>query len=214
MQTVAIRSPEHLNALTTAFSPSHGVAPCAERPCTASRIASTPFACTPTWRLVGSPVIAKSPMNPPSTSASDRRGCPPPRTPRPRRSQGGGGRPPGRGDRRGPAASRPAHPSCRRRRGRTAGRRRCGARTARGRLEPRRYGRAGPASAPSAGPTSAIVTGSPRDSVWAASMSFDSSQPLDEPGGSAAAPPRSRCRRRSVAGRGRVRPCSHRRFRR
>ena len=57
-------------AFTTALSPSHGVAPCAARPWTSRRIARTPFAWTPTWRLVGSPVIAKSPRNPPSTRAS------------------------------------------------------------------------------------------------------------------------------------------------
>ena len=60
-------------ALTTALSPSHGVAPCAERPRTCRRTASTPFAWTPTWRLVGSPVIAKSPMKPCSTRASEPR---------------------------------------------------------------------------------------------------------------------------------------------
>ena len=60
-------------ALTTALSPSHGVAPCAERPRTLRRTASTPLACTPTWRLVGSPVIAKSPMKPCPTRASEPR---------------------------------------------------------------------------------------------------------------------------------------------
>ena len=60
-------------AFTIALSPSHGVAPCAERPPIARRMASTPLACTPTWRLVGSPVIAKSPTKPSLTSASDPR---------------------------------------------------------------------------------------------------------------------------------------------
>ena len=49
------------SAFRIALSPSHGVAPCAAVPLTSSRIASTPFACTPTCRSVGSPVIAKSP---------------------------------------------------------------------------------------------------------------------------------------------------------
>ena len=46
------------------MSPSHGVAPWAAVPATSSRIASTPFAWTPMWRSVGSPVIAKSPVKP------------------------------------------------------------------------------------------------------------------------------------------------------
>ena len=54
-------------ALSTALSPSHGVAPWAATPPTSSRRASTPFASTPICRSVGSPVIAKSPMKPPST---------------------------------------------------------------------------------------------------------------------------------------------------
>src|SRR5215217_3941912 len=54
-------------ALSTALSPSHGVAPWAATPATSSRRARTPFASTPIWRSVGSPVIAKSPMNPLST---------------------------------------------------------------------------------------------------------------------------------------------------
>ena len=58
------------SAFNTALSPSHGVAPWAATPLTSSRIASTPLAWTPIWRSVGSPVIAKSPMKPPSTSAS------------------------------------------------------------------------------------------------------------------------------------------------
>ncbi len=49
-------------AFSTALSPSHGVEPCAERPLTSIRIASTPFAWIPMCRLVGSPVIAKSPV--------------------------------------------------------------------------------------------------------------------------------------------------------
>ena len=48
-------------AFKTALSPSHGVEPCADVPKTRIRSASTPLACTPTCRLVGSPVIAKSP---------------------------------------------------------------------------------------------------------------------------------------------------------
>ena len=56
-----------------AFSPSHGVAPCAARPSTRTRIASTPLAATPTSMLVGSPVIAKSPTNPCSSSRSQPR---------------------------------------------------------------------------------------------------------------------------------------------
>ena len=48
-------------ALTTALSPSQGVDPWAERPATCSRSASTPLAWTPMCRLVGSPVMAKSP---------------------------------------------------------------------------------------------------------------------------------------------------------
>ena len=52
------------SAFRIALSPSQGVAPCAAVPLTSSRIASTPFACTPTWRSVGSPVIAKSPVKP------------------------------------------------------------------------------------------------------------------------------------------------------
>ena len=48
-------------AFRTALSPSHGVEPCAEVPKTMIRSASTPLAWTPTCRLVGSPVIAKSP---------------------------------------------------------------------------------------------------------------------------------------------------------
>ena len=54
-------------ALSTALSPSHGVAPWAATPPTSSRSASTPFASTPICRSVGSPVIAKSPMKPLST---------------------------------------------------------------------------------------------------------------------------------------------------
>ena len=50
------------SAFRIALSPSHGVAPCAAVPATSSRIASTPLACTPTCRSVGSPVIAKSPV--------------------------------------------------------------------------------------------------------------------------------------------------------
>ena len=48
-------------ALSTALSPSHGVEPCAERPLTSSRSPSTPLAWMPMCRLVGSPVMAKSP---------------------------------------------------------------------------------------------------------------------------------------------------------
>ena len=48
-------------AFRTALSPSHGVEPCAARPWTLRRNASTPLAWTPTCRPVGSPVIAKSP---------------------------------------------------------------------------------------------------------------------------------------------------------
>ena len=55
------------SAASTALSPSHGVAPCAAVPLTSSRTANTPFASTPMWRSVGSPVIAKSPMKPLST---------------------------------------------------------------------------------------------------------------------------------------------------
>ena len=47
-------------ALRIALSPSHGVEPCAAVPDTSTRTASTPFACTPMWRSVGSPVSAKS----------------------------------------------------------------------------------------------------------------------------------------------------------
>ena len=57
-------------AFKTALSPSHGVEPCAERPCTLTRQASTPLACTPTWRSVGSPVMAKSPPKPLRTTSS------------------------------------------------------------------------------------------------------------------------------------------------
>ena len=57
-------------AFRTALSPSHGVEPCAERPWTWRRKASTPLAWTPTCRSVGSPVIAKSPPKPPRTTSS------------------------------------------------------------------------------------------------------------------------------------------------
>ena len=52
------------SAFSTALSPSHGVEPCAARPWTSRRIASTPLAWTPMCRSVGSPVIAKSPRRP------------------------------------------------------------------------------------------------------------------------------------------------------
>ena len=48
-------------AFVIALSPSHGVDPCAARPLTSIRTASTPFAATPISMSVGSPVIAKSP---------------------------------------------------------------------------------------------------------------------------------------------------------
>ena len=51
-------------AFSTALSPSHGVELCAARPWTTIRITSTPLACTPMCRSVGSPVIAKSPPRP------------------------------------------------------------------------------------------------------------------------------------------------------
>ena len=57
-------------ALRIALSPSHGVEPCAAVPLTSTRTASTPLACTPMCRSVGSPVIAKSPRRPSSTSSS------------------------------------------------------------------------------------------------------------------------------------------------
>ncbi len=57
-------------AFSTALSPSHGVEPCAARPCTISRQASTPLAWMPTCRFVGSPVIAKSPTRPRRTRSS------------------------------------------------------------------------------------------------------------------------------------------------
>ena len=57
-------------AFSTALSPSHGVELCAARPCTTIRIASTPLAWIPMCRLVGSPVIAKSPPSPRATTAS------------------------------------------------------------------------------------------------------------------------------------------------
>ena len=57
-------------ALSTALSPSHGVEEWAARPWTSITIASTPLASTPMCRLVGSPVIAKSPPSPRATTAS------------------------------------------------------------------------------------------------------------------------------------------------
>ena len=60
-------------ALSTALSPSQGVAPCAAVPPTSSRSASTPLASIPMCRSVGSPVIAKSPMKPLSTRWSQPR---------------------------------------------------------------------------------------------------------------------------------------------
>ena len=56
--------------LRIALSPSHGVDPWAAVPDTSTRTASTPFACTPMWRSVGSPVSAKSARRPSATSAS------------------------------------------------------------------------------------------------------------------------------------------------
>ena len=55
--------------LRIALSPSHGVEPCAARPRTSTRIASTPFAWTPMCRSVGSPVIAKSACSVPSPTS-------------------------------------------------------------------------------------------------------------------------------------------------
>ena len=76
---------------------------------------------------------------------------------------------------------RERRPSCRRRRGRTAGRPRRAARTARRGRARRRGGRGGRASAPSAGPTSAVSTGSsPNVASWT-SISRASSQPLMNP---------------------------------
>ena len=57
-------------ALRIALSPSHGVEPWAAVPGTSTRAASTPFACTPMWRSVGSPVSAKSARRPSATRAS------------------------------------------------------------------------------------------------------------------------------------------------
>ena len=57
-------------AFSTALSPSHGVELCAARPRTSISIASTPLASTPMCRLVGSPVIAKSPPRPRLTTPS------------------------------------------------------------------------------------------------------------------------------------------------
>ena len=59
-----------------ALSPSQGVAPWAAVPPTSSRSASTPLASTPMCMSVGSPVIAKSPMKPESTSRSQPRSSP------------------------------------------------------------------------------------------------------------------------------------------
>ena len=54
-------------AFSTALSPSHGVEPCAARPLTTMRQASTPLAWMPTCSPVGSPVMAKSPTKPSRT---------------------------------------------------------------------------------------------------------------------------------------------------
>ena len=58
------------SALSTALSPSQGVDPCAAVPRTITRMSRTPLACTPIWRSVGSPVIAKSARKPWRTSMS------------------------------------------------------------------------------------------------------------------------------------------------
>ena len=170
------------SAFSIALSPSHGVAPCAAVPLTSSRIASTPFACMPMWRSVGSPVIAKSPVKPlrirNSVAAVDL-------------LLGllvGHDREARRARRAGVAQlldARPssprARPSCRRRRARRGGRPRPAAGTApRGRddvevpVEARRRGLLG------ARPTAAS-TGSPRSSSSSTAMSRDSSQPLTNP---------------------------------
>ncbi len=57
-------------ALSTALSPSQGVELWAARPRISISMASTPLASMPMCRLVGSPVIAKSPPRPSATTAS------------------------------------------------------------------------------------------------------------------------------------------------
>ena len=53
---------ERIERLEHGIVPSQGLAPCAAVPDTSILIASTPLACTPMCRSVGSPVIAKSPV--------------------------------------------------------------------------------------------------------------------------------------------------------
>ena len=171
-------------ALRTALSPSQGVAPCAAVPPTSSRSASTPLASIPMWRSVGSPVIAKSPMKPLSTRWSEPRsalllGLLVADDPEPHPD------PVLLAHRRGRRASSPrSRPSCRRRRARRAGRPRPAARTAR--RAPGTTSRC-PCSttvgAPS-GPTSALITGSPRTSSRSASIPRASSHPWTNPAAS------------------------------